>query len=412
MAIIASALALALAGSTAAGADTLAISPPGREHDQFSLDVSAAPGGAAVAGWTSGGARPQAQAAQRPSAAARFSAPVTLGPGRMQRVAVASDGRWAAAVWLDGGRPRTARRDATGVWRNDRLPDRLPGGGIRVAGLTALPGGRAVLALEARTPEEWTVTVLRRGSDGRWRRAGRDLTVSDSASGRAAVDGAGRVTAAWLATLRGKPAAAVLVADLGGGGGPWSAGTVVATAGGRELFAEPVLSVDARGGQAVLIGALDDAGAPAGGRVAVRPATGGAWRLSAPTRSASIAMAPSGVVWGSWLAGSGSRRQPVVSRLRGTSWGAPDPAGPSGPVVGGPATAADAAGRPVVWCLVDGGPRRDRWRASWRGPRTWSRPAELGRTNGALAVSTGGPRGLAIWVTAGARGRVTAAPLR
>ncbi|MCC6831978.1 MAG: hypothetical protein IT200_11585 [Thermoleophilia bacterium] len=411
--IRAAVLACALAGLAAGAAPAAAVqvlAPAGRAYDPFALDAAAAPGGAAVAAWTVRGSRNTVEAAVRPAGASRFGARVALGPGRVARAAVAPDGA-ATVTWLDGAALRAARV-ARGGWRADRLPDALPTRGLRVAGLTALPGGRAVLALESRSAEGWTVVVLRRGPGGRWRRSAADLSVPDTSAGRAAVDGSGRVTAAWLATRRGKPQSALLVADLGAGGGGWSAGAVVATAGDGELFAEPELAVDTRGGTAVLVGALDAAGGPAGGRVAVRPAGGASWRLSAPTRAASITLTPGGVVWGAWLAGAGDRTRPMVARLADDGWDGPVAAGPAGPVIGGPAAASDTAGRPVVWWLLRGGRAGDRWRTSGRGGHGWSSPASLGRTSGAIAVSTADGRGLAVWVDAGADGRVTAGRLR
>ncbi|MFN8124052.1 MAG: hypothetical protein U0237_16700 [Thermoleophilia bacterium] len=220
------------------------------------------------------------------------------------------------------------------------------------------------------------------------------------------------MSAAWLATRRGRPQSALLVADLAPGGGRWSAGSLVATAAGDELFAEPEIAVDATGGTAVLAGTLDPAGASAGGRVAVRPAAGGPWRLSAPTRVASITLTSGGVVWGAYLAGDGDRTRPMVSRLSGSSWTRPVPAGPAGRIIGGPVAAADAAGRPVVWWLLRGGPGGDPPAGGVARVRGWSSPASLGRTSGGIAISAAGGRGLAVWVSSGAGGRVTAGRLR
>lgn len=409
-AVLACAFAAASAGAVPAAAGQ-AIAPAGRAYDPFALDGASAPAGGALAAWTVRGRRDTVEAAMRPRGSSRFGAPVALGPGRIGRAAIAPDGRNATVAWLDGPALRAARTGDGVRWRGDRLPPGLPRHGLRVAGLAALPGGRAVLALESRSADGWTVAVLRRGPAGRWRRSAADLSVRDSAAGRAAVDRSGRVTAAWLATRRGKPQSALLVADLGPGGGRWSAGTVAATAGGDDVFAEPQLAVDARGGTAVLVGTLDVAGGPAGGRVAVRPAGGGPWRLSAPARVASITLTPGGVVWGTWLAGAGDRLRPVVSRLSGTSWERPVAAGPAGPAIGGPVAASDGAGRPVVWWLLRGR-GGDRWQASWRGPAGWTPPATLGRTSGAMAVSATGGRGLTVWVASGAGGRVTAGRLR
>lgn len=383
------------------------VGPSGRTYDPFSLAAGTGAGRSAVVGWTVQSPRDQVQVAVRGRTSARFGRPVTVGLGRVSRVATDPAGRAPTVAWLDGGRLRVAVRDGRGRWSAQRLPGSVAtGAGLRVTDLRVRGRGEVTLVLEDRDAGVWRVQVLERTRTGRWR-ASAPLAAGDAAGGEASADARGTVTAVWLAVGDGGTELRAATRAAGGG---WGRAEVIARPPVRATLTEPQVAVSARGDVVVLAGAETEDGDDLSSRVVWR-SPGRGWRTSRPATAVDMSVGSGGAVWVARRAGA----RIAAARLAADgTWSRTETVTRSGAgLVGGPGTLVLPGGAPMVWWVVDGRPAtRDRWYAADRAGRTWSAARRVAATDGAVEFASGPGTALAAYVSPAGGGRVVAVDLR
>jgi hypothetical protein len=360
---------------------------------------------ATLVGWTHAGG---VAAAFRPPAGP-FGAPVAVGAGSLEAVAMAERGARGVVIRNVSGEIRATYVNRVRVLDDDLIRLRLLSGVTpRVIGARITPDGTGVLAVALEARNEWRLQTFRR-EGGRWERFGGDLVIPGQPQPRAAMDPAGDLSVAWVDDDDAVGPSVVQVSQRPADSERWSA-PVVLTSVAFEA-ARPfttAIAMNDRGDTAVGIVVLPvEPEGRARGFVALRPVGADTWALTADLPSvAGVAVTPAGDVWAAYrqaVVGASGDEVLLAAPLDGVNrrWGAPEPLDQYAPsargTVQGPNLSALADGRLVALWSADS-PTHAAFGAVRSPGGGWTAATAFG---GTPALANGTDRGIVAWAGTG-----------